>query len=94
MYLSKAKELHIMAGHDWTPLLELVSRKAAQSVLRGLGSSRQSLLFNVDKALDVLSQPGAVRLPEGTPVGWMNLIVVGTYFVMREMELALSLIHI
>jgi len=89
-YLSKAKELHIMAGHDWTPLLDLVSRKAIQSVLRGLGSSRQSSPFNVDKALDVLGQPGAVRLPEGTPVGWVNLIVVGTYFIMREMELAFA----
>jgi len=90
MYLSKAKELHIIAGHEWSPLLELVSKRAIRSVLRGLGSSRQSLPFNVDKALDVLSQPDVVRLPEGTPVGWANLIVIGTYFVMREMELAFA----
>ena len=70
MYLSKAKEHHVLAGFDWPPLLELASRRATRSVLRGVGAAGQSLPFDVNKALDVLGQTGAVQLPEGTPVGW------------------------
>ena len=90
MYLSKAKEQHIIAEFEWSPLLELVSKQAIRSVLRGLGTARQSLPFNVGKALDVLGQPDVVQLPEGSPMGWANLIVIGTYFVMREVELAFA----
>ena len=59
-------------------------------MLRGVGAARQSLPFDVSKALDVLGQTGAVQLPDGTPVGWANLIVIGTFFVMREVELAFA----
>ena len=90
MYLSKAKEQHILAEFERSPLLELVSKQAIRSVLRGLGTARQSLPFHVGEALDVLGQPDVVQLPEGSPMGWANLIVIGTYFVMREVELAFA----
>ena len=87
-YLSKAKEHHLLAGHEWSPLLDFSAKRACRSVLRGVGAERQSQPFDVCKALDVLGLPGKVVLPTGAPIGWCNLIVIGTFFIMREIELA------
>merc|ERR1711983_61239 len=46
-YLSEAKDMHVMAGYAWDVQLDLAFRKSALSVLRGLGSSRQSSPFDL-----------------------------------------------
>lgn len=46
-YLSRAKEFHIMSGHDWTDRLDVVSKKCAQSVLRGLAGPTRSESFDL-----------------------------------------------
>ena len=79
-----------MAGHEWTPLLAIAARRASRSVLRGVGSARQSQPFDVLKAIDVLGQEGAVTLAAGAPMGFKNLVIIGTFFIMREVELAFA----
>ena len=89
-YLSKAEDMHVLAGHQWETLLDLAFRKAAPSVLRGLGVSRQSAPFDVEVALETVNKCG-VRLPPGAPVGWGNFLVLATFFMMRETEAAAAL---
>ena len=86
-YLSKAKDMHVLAGHQWETQLDLAFRKAALSVLRGLGVSRQSAPFDVEAALETVNKCG-VQLPPGAPVGWGNFLVLATFFMMREIEAA------
>ena len=85
VYLSKAKEHHIQAGHAWTDSLALAARKATTSVLRGLGAARQSAPFDVPRAIITAS---TLEIPAGGPLGWQHMIVVGVAFIMREIELA------
>ena len=44
-YLSKAKAMHVLAGHAWEVQLEMAFRKATLSVLRGLWVARRSASF-------------------------------------------------
>jgi hypothetical protein len=86
-YMSKAKEHHILAGYDWCGQLDLVARKATTSVTRGLGMARQSTPFKLVQALEAVRE-GKVVLPSEAPVGWCSFLVVATFFVMREIEVA------
>ena len=88
-YASKAKEMHIKAGHPWTDSHALAVRKATTSVLRGAGVARQSAPFDLDKALAVAAGLATAR---AAPVGWSHLLVVGVSFIMREIELAFVLV--
>ena len=89
-YLSKTKDMHVLAGHQWETQSDLAFRKAALSVLRGLGVSRQSAPFDVEAALEKVNKCG-VQLPPGAPVGWGNFLVLATFFMMREIEAAAAL---
>ena len=89
MYVSKAKEQHILSRFEWSELLDIAVKQATRSVLRGVGTARQSAPFNLDRAVDICRQSDSLLLPSGAPVGWEHL-VLGTYFVMREIELALA----
>ena len=89
LYLSKAKEHHVAAGHRWDEQLELMARKTTASVTRGVGVTRQSAPFDFALALKVISE-GRVPPVAGAPVGWSGLVVVATFFVMREIEVAFA----
>ena len=89
-YLSKAKEQHISAGHAWTDELALAARKATTSVLRGVGTARQSTPFDLDKALLVADK---VPAQLASPLGWSRMMVIGVAFIMREIELAAALVR-
>ena len=90
-YLSKAKEEHILAGYLWSDLLDLSGRRANRSVTRGVGVSRQSKPFDLAKALEAAATPGFTPAKDA-PIGWKNLLVVATFFVLREIEVAFSLV--
>ena len=93
-YQSKAKDMHVLAGFPWDVQLDLAFRKSSLSVLRGLGASRQSAPFDLILLLQKAAEPD-VQLTDGAPIGWTNLLVIGTFFVMREIELAAALaIHL
>ena len=49
-YQSRAKDMHVLAGFPWGVQLDHAFRKAALSVLRGLGASRQSAPFDLTLA--------------------------------------------
>ena len=89
-YLSKAKEIHVLEGFEWSILLDMCGRKATHSVLRGVGAARQSKPFDLSKAITALEE-GDVELPAEAPIGWRNLLVLGTAFIMREIEIAYAL---
>lgn len=46
-YFSRIKEYHITSGYDWTDRLDLISKKCARSVLRGLGGPQRSEPFDL-----------------------------------------------
>ena len=93
-FLSKAKEMHILAGHEWNDLLRTIARKATLSVERGMGPPRQSAPFDLDELLAFASTQVVCRTV-GAPIGWSHLLVIGTFFVMREIEIAAALaVHV
>ena len=79
----------MLAGFVWDLQLDLVARKVSASVTRGLGVTRQSAPFDLGRAV-AAAHAGQVILPGGCPLGWSNLLVVATYFVMREIEVAFA----
>jgi hypothetical protein len=89
-FAGRARELHILAGHPWDEELDLARRKATMSVLRGLGVARQSAPFDLMAVLRVFEK-GKVLHKDGAPVGWANLVVLATFFMMRELEIAAAL---
>jgi len=88
-YRAKAKEHHVMGGHAWHAQLDMAVRKAATSVSRGMGVARQSAPFDLDWALLAVSED-KVALPVNAPLGWHNLLVTATSFIMREIEVAFA----
>ena len=89
-YQSKAKDMHILASFAWGVQLDLAFRKSALSVLRGLGVSRQSAPLDLTLALQKATEQD-FHWDGGAPVGWANLLVLPTYFVMREIEVTAAL---
>ena len=89
-YLSKAKEVHVLEGFEWSTLLEMCGKTATHSVLRGVGSARQSKPFDLLQVIATVDE-GEVELPDGAPLGWRNMLVIGTAFIMREIEMAYAL---
>jgi len=89
-YLSRAKAEHI-ATYDthlvpWSVELSEEIRSSRRSVLRGLGASKQSQPVDV-KAIYQLGVLDAPVVPKG-PLGPVDLVVVGTFFLTREVEIA------
>ena len=92
-YMSKAKQHHIRLTGSWPVLLEQESRQVKRSVRRGLGPSRQSEPFQLERVstlpTELLSAPEP--LVRDGPIGAWNLVVLGVYFILREIEISLSL---
>ena len=88
-YLSRAKKEHIKSGGDWTPLLHLTWKECAASVNRGRGPSRQSAPLDL-AAVYALSTGILLSSPvvPGGPMCPVHLIILGSFFLTRELELA------
>ena len=87
-YMSAAKEEHISLGYSWTEQLAQAALRFHLSTSRGLGPSKQSepLDFKMCVKLALSDDPPFI----GGPIGIMNLIVLFTYFLLREIEGALA----
>ena len=87
--LSTLKSLHIETGHEWSDVLSLVSKRVERSVTRGIGPSSQCRSFDVGEvcSLDL----GASPLVDKGPIGPGNLLVAGSFFMLREIEASLAL---
>ena len=85
-YVSSMKQLHIKAGFQWSALHELEAKQGARSVTRGQGPPRQSAPLDVDAfaKLDL----GMVPLAAGGPVNPGGMALLGSAFLLREIEVA------
>ena len=87
-YLSRAKSQHVREGHHWTDQLELAFKEAKRSVERGQGPARQSAPLDV---VAVASQSVGFEPIHGDwPVNPKGLFVMGSMFMMREIEISLT----
>ncbi len=74
-YVFRAKEHHILGGHVWGHQLDFAAREAAMSVMRGLGTARQSAPLDLLQGLRAAKE-GKVVLTGAAPIGWEILMVV------------------
>ena len=83
------KALHLESGHPWTDALTLMAKRFERSVTRGFGLASQCRSFDVGEvaSLDL----GAAPLVDQGPTGPGNLLVAGSFFMLREIEASLAL---
>ena len=88
-YISIAKDKHIGHGHTWNEFLSREARRGTRSGTRGRGAAKQDEELDLDAAftLDIGSDP----LVPGGMCNFMWALEVGTFFVLREIELSTSL---
>eukprot|EP00969_Alexandrium_andersonii_P089186 3936828-Alexandrium_andersonii.AAC.1 len=82
--LSVAKQVHVKAGHPWTDALALAQREANRAAVRGLGPPKKSEPFPLASVGQLPDEPHP-WVPGG-PVGPRNLLVVGCWWLLREIE--------
>ena len=88
-YMSRAEEEHVVRGCGWDDQLALAVRKTTTSITRGMGPGRQSSPLDLSRVwcCDI---PWRSEIP-GCPLGGKDLIVAGSFFCVREIELSLAL---
>ena len=88
-FLSRAKEEHVVLGFPWSDELRLAARKTSSSITRGIGRPRQSKPLDLAAVwrADIPWRPESNSLP----VGGKLLIIAGSFFCTREIELSLAL---
>lgn len=84
-YLSRIKEHHITSGFEWNDRLDLMSKKCARSVLRGLGGARRSEAFDLETVLEGIKLSVEPLVRDG-PINPAALIATATMFMLREIE--------
>ena len=97
-YFSRAQDEHGALGHDWNFQLTRARRLAVRAVTRGMGPPRQSqplpiekiieYCFNLDNLLEWEKQSSSMLPEKHVPFGWVTMILVGSLFLMREIEVA------
>ena len=88
-YTNVAKDMHIAAGYPWSDLLAREMRLGLRSALRGIGPAHQSAELPVERTVEL-------QFPEPpnddtTPHGFINMIIVADFWVLREVEASLIL---
>ena len=89
-YLSAIKSEHIIRGHDWTQILDLMGRWSTRSVLRGIGPARQSQAIDLLRVFAI--SPACDPIVSGGPVSPRRLFILGSQFSMRELGIACALV--
>eukprot|EP00439_Symbiodinium_sp_Y106_P075296 s1421_g14.t2 len=87
-YLSRAKEEHTLAGHEWNALLQRTEKDCRRSVTRGLSSKPASAPFDFEKVMDKATSPVAISGSSQEPFEPATMICIGTLFLCREIELS------
>lgn len=73
----------------WTQSLQNVSRRCTRSVLRGLGGPTRSEAFDLEAVVKyLLIMENSVEVTPDGPQSPLAAIVVGTFFMLRELELS------
>ena len=86
-YLSRIKELHQESGYVWSHALQSSARRCTRSVLRGLGGPVRSEAFDLDRVVAFLKHSN-IDIAEDGPEPPLHAVVMGTYFLLRELELS------
>ena len=89
-YLSRAKDEHLAHGHHWDDLLARSSRLAVRACERGQGPPSRQVPFDLGLAFEK-SSSSLEPLVSGGPLGFKNLVVIGCFHMLREIELSTSL---
>lgn len=85
-YGSREKAEHISLGFKWTSHIESAMKLGLQSCRRGICPSKQAASFNLRDVMSIkLAEPGQDR---DSPVGVVNMAIVGSMFMLREIEIA------
>ena len=88
-YLSRIKEHHVDSGFVWTQSLQNMARRCTRSVLRGLGGPTRSEAFDLESVVNyLLVMENNVEVAQDGPGSPLTAIVVGTFFMLRELELS------
>ena len=92
-YLTRAKERRIQNYQEWGPDLVLEGRRSVRSVTRGIGPVAQRTPLDIDRILQgQLEDPLDWRpVVEQGPIGPHQMVVLGTFFMLREAEASLLL---
>eukprot|EP00971_Amphidinium_carterae_P273695 5432023-Amphidinium_carterae.1 len=83
-YLARIKEEHVTSGYPWTEALQYEAKASLRSVTRGQGPSKQSQPFPLGKLTD--RDLGIRALSKGGPMNPSAVIVLGCFFLLREIE--------
>ena len=88
-YCTVAKQMRIAAGHPITDHIEFELASGKRSVARGIVPSHQSAELPLQD-IHKVSHPEVPADPSW-PLGFMAMIVIACFFVLREVEAALIL---
>lgn len=86
--LACAKELHIELGCPWTDQLAQICKKVDRSVTRGIGPASQCGSLDLNMVADL--GLGDTPLVKGGPIGPAQMIIAGSFFMLREVEASLA----
>lgn len=89
--LSRAQELHILAGHTWSDGLASALRHAVASTRRGIGPARHSAPLPLEDVARL--DWGDQSMVPGGPCVVGRLVIAGAFFCMREIEISLARRH-
>ena len=84
--LCRARREHVALGNVWSAELDMVARQCTRSVNRGIGPARQSAPYDV-KAIQSLDTGIEPVISKG-PVNPCDMLVLGAFFLTREIELS------
>ena len=87
--ISIAKDKHLEARYPWTEFLTREVKRATRSGNRGRGARKQDDEIDIDAAfaLNIGDEP---LVPQG-PIGFSRALEVGSFHLLREIELSLAL---
>ncbi len=83
--MSRAKQEHIALGFEWDAFLDQCAARCLRSVARGIGPARQSAVYDLER---VATTDFWLPVVDAGPLGISCCLVVGPFFMLRELEAA------
>ena len=90
MFEWTSKDMHIGEGFDRSTCLERAFRRSKRAVNRGIGPALQPAALNLEAAFKAWEGRTHNPVCDRRPVGLRNLIVVGWFWMLREVEVSCS----
>jgi hypothetical protein len=88
LYLHAAKREHIRRGYEWSESLRMEFTDCLRAVTRGLGPPRQAEPFDLVAVGALFDVDEAFIMEKGFPAHIRDVILVGSWWLLREVELA------